>query len=650
MIKKIFSLSLILFGLLLLTLGGGLLLSEVPDDFNSYKNKLTQSDVVLLSKEGYTLARIRNTDKKRNREWVNLSEIDKNFIHALITQEDKHFYEHHGVYFPSLFKSIYQTYFENHKRGASTITMQFLKESMALPTKSIFGKSSQIIKAIKLEFSWNKDQILEAYLNTHFFRSELQGLETASLGLFQKHSKYLSQNERLILLELVKRPNVSKMYFINKYGNSIASDLTFYNSYYFPEEENIGSHYLHLVKNKESKLIKSSIIYSVQKKAIDSLKQQLVTLKDRNVHDGAVIAIDNRTGEIIAYIGGAGEDFTSARYVDGANSYRQVGSTLKPFLYARALDRKLITEASWIDDSPVDIVFPNGIYSPKNHDHEFHGLVRVGDALASSLNVPAVKMIQSVGVEDFWNVLKDLKFSKMREPEFYGPSLALGVLDSTLLDLTRAYGELATGKNKIFEEETRKKIIWMLSTNSHRMLSFGMNSILSTSYASAVKTGTSKDMRDNWCIGFTKNYTVGVWVGNFNGTPMQNVLGVTGAAPIFRKVLDELESIDPSRPLIDTKADEEFQQNLLTHKSQSPIIFSKIIYPHSGEIIAVDPSIPAKNQRMPIEYVAVKNHDVKIKFDQSILSENWWVPKKGHHQIEMWEDGVLRDKVEIFVK
>ncbi len=256
-----------------------------------------------------------------------------------------------------------------------------------------------------------------------------------------------------------------------------------------------------------------------------------------------------------------------ARYVDGIQARRQPGSALKPLLYGMALEQRLLTAASLLEDTPLDLSVLGGLYRPKNYDERFRGLVTVRTALAASLNIPAVRTLELVGVEAFVQQLRRLGFEGMSEAgEYYGPSLALGSVDVSLGELVNAYRALANGgvwsplhlmasepeakpARRVFSEQTAFLLSHILSDRDSRSVTFGLENPLATHFWSAVKTGTSKEMRDNWCIGYTRHYTVGVWVGNLFGEPMRNVSGVTGAAPIWLEVVSWLHHARPSPPI-----------------------------------------------------------------------------------------------------
>ena len=310
-------------------------------------------------------------------------------------------------------------------------------------------------------------------------------------------------------------------------------------------------------------LLRSTLDRQIQWVAIHSLQKQIELMHNQNMNDGAVIVIENSSGNVLAYVGNIGTR-SKAPYVDAVIAQRQAGSTLKPLLYAKAFDERILTAATVLEDSPLAISVTTGLYRPANFDRAFRDLVTVRTALASSLNIPAVRALELVGVETFVQTMADLGFTGLERPDIYGPSLALGSADIRLLELTNAYRTLANGgtwtplrfsPDKMSEEAPRHVISAaaayivnnILSDREARVSTFGLESMLSTRFWTAVKTGTSKDMRDNWCVGFSDKYTVGVWAGNFSGASMWNVSGVQGAAPVWQEVMNFLHRKETSR-------------------------------------------------------------------------------------------------------
>ncbi len=387
----------------------------------------------------------------------------------------------------------------------------------------------------------------------------------------------------------------------------------------------------------------STLDAATQRYAADSLRRHLLAIRDRSARDGAVLVADNASGDVLAYVAASG-DLSTARHVDGIQARRQAGSTLKPFLYGLALDRRQLTAASLLDDAALEIAVGGGLFRPRNYDEHFRGLVSLRTALAGSLNVPSVRALLLVGADDFAAQLRRLGFAGVARPgTYYGPSLALGSADVTLWELVNAYRTLANrgawtpltlsapvaisgdgggqggaAPRRVYSDAAAFVISDVLADRISRSVTFGLESPLATRFWSAVKTGTSKDMRDNWCIGYSRRYTVGVWVGNFSGEPMRDVSGVTGAAPIWEDLLSWLHrdrSSDRPAPPPDVRAaaigfadaaEPARREWFLSgtepaHPDPVRARPARIIAPADGTLIAIDPDIPVPRQRVVFE-------------------------------------------------
>ena len=314
----------------------------------------------------------------------------------------------------------------------------------------------------------------------------------------------------------------------------------------------------------------STLRAPLQRFAVQALQQQLRELAGRNVEDGAIVVLDNASGEVLAWVGSSGL-LSQAAEVDGVLALRQPGSTLKPFLYAQAIGQGRLTAASLVEDSPVHLPTANGLYIPQNYDRQFKGWVSVRTALAASLNVPAVRTLAMVSPDAFFAQLQAVGLPLRESGGYFGLSLALGSSEVQLLQLTNAFRTLANGgrfsavapaalpepkqKNqrqnlptftRALDEGAAFIVGDILSDPNARARTFGTDSVLATRFWSAVKTGTSKDMRDNWAVGWSARYTVGVWVGNASGAAMHDVSGSSGAAPLWAGVMAQLHAREPS--------------------------------------------------------------------------------------------------------
>ena len=622
--------------------------------FDEVRQSYVKSDSLLLDRHGDVLYELRIDKARRRLDWTSLRDISPALRVAAVKAEDKRFYEHPGFDYKSIGGAIIQGLTSESLRGASTITMQLASvlDRELQPKKerkSIWQKGRQALKAWEIEKSWSKDEILEAYLNLITYRGELQGIAAASRGLFGKDPHGLDQSESLILASLIRSPNASSLELVKR-----VSHLNEVTGWKVGDEESrskvrqlflgpnsprpregLAPHIARqLLKEKPpGSSVISTLESQIQRFVFDRLVHHLLPLRMQNVKDGAVLVVENQTGNVLAYVSHSGDPL-SARFVDGVRAQRQAGSTLKPFLYGLAFDQRILTPASLLDDSPLDIAVSSGVYQPGNYDSQFKGFVTSRIALASSLNVPAVKTLSLVGTEPFLSKLRQLGIKKLDESgDFYGPSLALGSADVSLWDLTNAYRTLANEgmwnelclipgestafqKKQVFSKEASFLISDILSDREARNLTFGLENPLSTRFWTAVKTGTSKDMRDNWCIGYSRKYTVGVWTGNFSGEPMWNVSGVTGAAPIWIEVMNFLHRNDPSvkrgAPYSLVRREVEFPQGVGPSREEWFIrgtepdskhqkigqFNPRIVYPPSGTVIALDPDIPPELQKI----------------------------------------------------
>jgi penicillin-binding protein 1C len=621
--------------------------------YDEVRQSYVKSDSLLLDRHGEVLYELRTDRVRRRLDWTSLKNISPALSVAVVKAEDKRFYEHPGFDYKSIGGAVIQGLTSDSLRGASTITMQLasILDRDLQPKKerkSIWQKGRQALKAWEIEKSWSKDEILEAYLNHVTFRGELQGIAAASRGLFGKDPHGLDQSESLILASLIRSPNASsselvkRVSYLNKVTDWKIADEEIRSKvrqlFLGPNSprprEDLAPHIARqLLKDKpHGALVISTLESQIQRLVVDRLVHHLLPLRIQNVKDGAVLVVENQTGNVLAYVSHSGDPL-SARFVDGVQAKRQAGSTLKPFLYGLAFDQRILTPASLLDDSPLDIAVSSGVYQPGNYDSQFQGFVTARIALASSLNVPAVKTLSLVGTEPFLTKLRQLGIKKLDESgDFYGPSLALGSADVSLWDLTNAYRTLAnegvwselrlifgenraSQKKQVFSKEASFLISDILSDREARSITFGLENPLSTRFWTAVKTGTSKDMRDNWCVGYSRKYTVGVWTGNFSGEPMWNVSGVTGAAPIWIEVMNFLHRNDPSikkeAPYNLVGRQVEFPQSVASReewfirgtepdsKDQKIGQFNpRIVYPPSGTVIALDPDIPPELQKV----------------------------------------------------
>ncbi|HEX7548012.1 MAG TPA: penicillin-binding protein 1C, partial [Candidatus Methylomirabilis sp.] len=573
--------------------------------------------------------------------------------------EDRRFYRHGGVDGQAMAGAAIRWLTGGGRRGASTISMQvatFLAPGLRRQggPRSLAQKWRQMRAAWALEVQCSKAEILEVYLNRVTFRGELQGIAAAAAVLFGKVPHGLTEPEAAILTALIRAPNAGRESLARRalavreaaWGRSgreeiaaLAARVTDIPRGSGPRVT-LAPHAAGRVLAEASSArpgepIRTTLDVGVQRVAAEVLAQHLLAVRESRVQDGAVLVADNASGEVLAYVGGSGT-LSSASQVDGVRARRQAGSTLKPFLYGLALERRLLTPASLLEDTPLDVPVAGGVYRPRNYDEHFRGLLTVRTALAGSVNVPAVRTLSLVGLDAFVSHLEQLGFTGLMESgEFYGPSLALGSADVSLWELVNAYRSLANRGHwsalrmtpdahdptarEAYSEATAFLLSSILADRESRSGTFGLENPLATRFWTAVKTGTSKDMRDNWCVGYSRRYTAGVWVGNFSGEPMRDVSGVTGAAPIWLELMAYLHRQTPSYPPslpagvvvqavhfprgVEPDRPEWFLAGTApTNPSPRPLgVHPTILVPAGGTLIAIDPDIPAAQQRVMFE-------------------------------------------------
>ncbi|MGD1717708.1 penicillin-binding protein 1C [Dapis sp. BLCC M172] len=598
------------------------------------------------------------TRDQENTVVVPLDKISPLFINAIIAAEDKRYYQHGALDMKAIGRSLLEALQARQiVSGASTITMQLAR--MLEPTPRTFGnKVREIWLSWRLTAGMNKNQILAAYINRLPMGGNIYGVEAASRTYFGISATDLNLAQATILAALPNDPTdlnpyyhwnilkkrqkyVLKRMVEDNYITQTQAEKTFAEEITLqPENQGIiaAPHFLFwLSENLSTNNINQNLFTTgtptVIRTTIDRPLQQFVTaqvgqivknLQPYNVNHAAAIVIDNHSGEVLAYVGSPNYfDYQKMGSNDGVQALRQPGSTLKPFLYQLALENKVINPNTVLADVPTYYAIPGAqLYSPTNYNQDrFLGPVIVRIALANSLNIPAVRVLEKVGVENFLNRLHQLGFRHLKaSPEYYGLGLSLGSGEVSLWELAKAYlimaiqgevipivtaippqtspifqdkmkedtletknsdislipnakseseiailGEFIPIVRKIYAQtspifqdkmkedtlETKNSDIslipnakseWMLITDmlsdTHaRATEFGVNSALNLPFPAAVKTGTSSDFRDTWTVGFSKDYTVAVWVGNFSGKPMMQISGVMGAAPLWNRIM-----------------------------------------------------------------------------------------------------------------
>ena len=531
-----------------------------------------------------------------NRTSIPLSSVPKTVVEATIAIEDKNFYNHKGIsFFGGILRAAKDTFIYNELQGGSTITQQLVKTALLTPERTIERKLKEMVLALWTEQMYTKDEIMEMYLNQVPYGGSAYGIEEASKVYFGKTAQELTLGEAALLAGLPKAPSIyspfidpdlakrrrdqvlQEMYaqqYItkNQFEDAITEELVV-----LPPTTNIRAP--HFVMYTRTELenefgtkkveesgfnVRTSLDLDIQTKAEEILSEEIEKLKPLNASNGGIIVMDPNTGHILAMVGSVDYFGESYGAFNVTTAQRQPGSTLKPMLYAMALQNGY-TAATPIDDSPIVFNIAGAEpYQPINYDRRYHGRVPIRYALGNSYNVPAIKVLNTLGVQQFVDFAKTMGIDTWEDSSRFGLSVALGGGEVTLVDLTQIYSVLANGgyrveptpfveikdsreeevthirstKTRVLDEGVAFIISDILSDNAARQQAFGVNNplYLPGEIVSA-KTGTTNDYKDAWTIGFTDKVVVGVWVGNNNNSSMHSIAGSLGAGPIFNRMM-----------------------------------------------------------------------------------------------------------------
>jgi penicillin-binding protein 1C len=524
-----------------------------------------------------------------------LHEIPLLFQRAFVESEDRRFFSHGGVDWIARVHALLQNILAGRAvRGASTITEQVIR--MLHPrSRTIWSRWVEGFEAAALEKRFSKAAILEFYLNQVPYARQRRGVLQASRLYFGRDLDTLSLRETLALVVLVRAPSSMDLSHysstLDKASVSLAKRLAEKGEIdrdqlacaideqlrlrplqWSIDAGHFVQHLLHSTEGgsglREGRL-SATLDSSLQAVVQEILDRRLKDLSPDGISDGAVLVVDHRSDEILAWVNGGGlSEDKPGGWIDAVTTRRQPGSTLKPFLYGLAMELGW-TAATCIEDSPLAEPVGMGLHAFRNYSGIHYGMLRLRDALGNSLNIPALRTIQYTGTTRFLERLRDLGIRSLdRSPEFYGEGLALGDGEISLLELVRAYAVLARGgefrplrmvlgseaaakggTRRVFGEEITSVIASILSDSEARRLEFGASHVLSLPVQTAVKTGTSSDHRDAWAVGFSDAHTVGVWMGNLDRRPTRSVTGTTGPGLVLRGIFAELNRYLEPRPL-----------------------------------------------------------------------------------------------------
>ena len=582
---------------------------QLPD-FNNFENRTIANSTKIYDRTGTVV--LYNIHDNVRRTEVPISQISPYIQQATISIEDAHFYEHNGFRPTSFVRAVLANLVSGgFTQGGSTIDQQVIKNALLTREKTIKRKLMEIVLALKLDREVPKDTILQIYLNESPYGGTIYGVEEASLSFFNKHASEVTLTEAAYLAALPQSPTYYSPYGKHRDALEKRKNLVLERMYelgYITEAQKNASQaetvafiqdatnsgkalhfvmyireYLEeqygedVVQNGGLKVI-TTIDYNIQKQLEDIVKQgALENAKKFKATNAAAVAIDPKTGQILAMVGS--RDFFDTDIPGQYNialAERQPGSSFKPIVYAAAFNKGYTPETVLYDvptqfstacdpyGNPHAGAKSTACYMPENYDNKFRGPISLRDALAQSLNVPAVKLLYLTGIKSAISLAQDMGLSTINDPDRYGLSLVLGGGEVTLLELTNAYGvfanngiynppqgilEIRDGDNTVLEKFTKKDrevlpesvtslISSVLSDNNAKIPAYGANSpLFFGDRPVASKTGTTNDYRDVWVVGYTPSVVVGMWGGNNDNTPIDKKVAGLVLAPIWHKAM-----------------------------------------------------------------------------------------------------------------
>jgi 1A family penicillin-binding protein len=550
-----------------------------------------------------------------NRTPIAITQVAPELIQATVAIEDRMFWEHKGFDLKAMVRAFRANQDSGTlSQGASTITQQLVKLRLLTTEKTWVRKIKELILAILVEGNYSKQEILEMYLNQVNYGGPVYGVEQAAVTFFGKNAKDLSLSESAFLAGLPQAPSRYSPFMngldmayqrrnevlrrmredgyisVEQEQQAAAEELAFNSEririaaphFVMYVRELLARRYGDEMVNTGGLTVKTTLDLAVQNKVQEIVSAEVESLERLRVSNGAALVIRPETGEILAMVGSRDYfDFEHDGQVNVTLRPRQPGSSIKPVTYATAMEHYGLTPATLILDQPVTYKFKGGPdYSPQNYDGKFRGNVTLRESLGSSYNIPAVKVLNEIGLDAMIDQAEKMGITTWQDRSRLGLSLTLGGGEVKMIDLIQVYATLANGgltveedplleirdyKGKLLYQNqcaaagkcqsertlsagTAYQITHILSDNQARMPAFGAQSVLRIPEQEvAVKTGTTNSLRDNWTFGYTKDWVVGVWVGNNNNAPMSYVAsGITGASPIWQKIMMTL--LDGEQP------------------------------------------------------------------------------------------------------
>lgn len=695
---------LIFFGLaIFLFLAGGFvyLYKYVAPDVNFLDGSRIPQTTVLYDKTGQHI--LYELFGEANRKIIKHDDIPDSVRLATIAAEDDGFYRHHGIDILAVLRALWINVKNDERaQGGSTITMQLARNVFLTRERTIERKIAEAVLAVKIENRFSKDEILDWYLNIVPYGSNAYGIEAATQTFFEKSAHDLSLDEAALLaalpkattdyspyggnvknLELRQKYILSRMFVLGMVSetmlqNALSADTLekirpisrkitapHFVFYVIQElEKQYGKEFL----DKGGLKIYTTLDKDMQRIAEEKVREGVVKNSSNLASNGALVALDVKNGDILAMVGS--KDYFD-RSIDGqvnvATRLRQPGSVFKPFAYARAFELGFQPETLVYD---VKTNFgPDGSgrdYVPNNYDGRSHGIVSLRQALASSLNIPAVKTLYLAGIDGTIDLAKRLGITTLNDRNRYGLSLVLGGAEITLLDGTSAFSVFAadgmryaprgivkiTGNDgsplfisepnaeRVLDSNTARKINSILSDDSARSMVFGSGSALTIAGRTvAAKSGTTQDFHDGWTIGFTPSVAVGIWVGNNNNKPMRpGSDGVNVAAPIWNAYMRNIFSVFPNRFPEEKFLD--YEKADIPIPMISGLMNTKTVYYDikSGKKISESSAKKKSSNRVRTKEKPIDAHDLLYYLMQS--EDTWTFPRYDEDMMFRWESGV----------
>jgi 1A family penicillin-binding protein len=549
-----------------------------------------------------------------NRTLVPINDVSLYMRQATIAIEDKDFYTHIGFSPKGILRAFFTNITQNSMQGGSTITQQLVKNRLLSDEKTLARKIKELLLSVLVERVYSKDQILEMYLNTVAYGGSTYGVEEAAQRYFSKDAQDLDLAEAALLAGLPQSPSVYSPFGSNPekayerqaevlrrmvedgYVTNLQAEEARAEKLQFNQDQTaiLAPHFVMYVRKILASMygeqllaqggleIRTSLDLDLQNLAQQTVTDEVASLKKLNIHNGAALVTNPKTGEILAMVGSVNYfDFASDGQVNVTIRPRQPGSSIKPLTYAVAFEAGK-KPSSLVEDAPVIYQIPGSKpYAPKNYDGKFHGTVSLREALASSYNIPAVKTLNELGLDAVIDKGQELGIDTWQDRSRFGLSLTLGAAEVTMTDMAELYSSFANDGypvmlNPLLEvRDAQGKLLYrnscaldehncyqeqelsplaayyvtsILSDNQARTPAFGAYSVLNIpNQEVAVKTGTTNNLKDNWTIGYTDNLLVATWVGNNDSSPMSYVAsGITGASPIWNKIM--LQLLDAQQP------------------------------------------------------------------------------------------------------